>query len=203
MKAGSLRPKEEPAYLKPEQGSNKSLKANFRNDSEALYEPIGVETPEQRKLQETVERYNLVQEFLNGIEDLQQRNFASDLLLSWLPEIDEASLSELIGTLKLVQRSLKSSQINSRAENSSADPLKALNKANTKQMVDALKDQKLSSVDLSKINNLSAKEQVYLLENYLSLLDTVQGQLSEFDAETIEHLQTDENFVKYVSIPHI
>jgi hypothetical protein len=43
-----------------------------------------------------------VQEFLNGIEDLQQRNFASDLLLSWLSEIDEASLSELIGTLKLV-----------------------------------------------------------------------------------------------------
>ena len=108
MKAGSLRPKEEPAYLRSEQGSSKSLTANFRNDSEALYEPKGLETPEQRKLQETVERYNLVQEFLNGIEDLQRRNFASDLLLSWLPEIDKSSLSELIGTLKLVSRSLES-----------------------------------------------------------------------------------------------
>jgi len=43
-----------------------------------------------------------VQEFLNGIEDVQERNFASDLLISWLPEIDESSLVELIGTIKLV-----------------------------------------------------------------------------------------------------
>ena len=50
MRAGSLRPKEEPAYLKAEQGQNKSLKANFRNDSEALYEPKSLDTPEQRKL---------------------------------------------------------------------------------------------------------------------------------------------------------
>ena len=46
MKAGSLRPREEPAYLKSEQASGKTLKANFRNDSEALYEPKGVDTPE-------------------------------------------------------------------------------------------------------------------------------------------------------------
>ena len=39
MRAGSLRPTEKPAYLKESAGGGKTLKASFKEDSEALYEP--------------------------------------------------------------------------------------------------------------------------------------------------------------------
>ena len=46
MKAGSIRPTEEPSYMKQDQVSDKKLKASFRDDSEALYEPKLVENHE-------------------------------------------------------------------------------------------------------------------------------------------------------------
>ena len=66
-------------------------------------------------------------------------------------------------------------------------------------MVASLKDQKLSTADLSKIDELSAKKQVFLLENYLDLLDTVENQLEEFDDVTCEKLQGDQDLKEYVS----
>ena len=47
MKAGSIQPENEPAYLKSKDENSSSLRASFKNDSEALYEPKSIGTPEK------------------------------------------------------------------------------------------------------------------------------------------------------------
>lgn len=69
MKAGSLQPENEPSFMKPKDPNSSSLKANFKQDSEALYEHTSFASPSERLLQETVDRYNIVNDYLNTIHN--------------------------------------------------------------------------------------------------------------------------------------
>ena len=113
MKAGSIQPNNEPAYLKSMDENSSSLRASFKQDSEALYEPQSIETPEKRYLQETVERYNLVNDFLNTIKDKSQREFASHLILQILPAVDRSDFNEIIKMLEFVSKAVKASSLSS------------------------------------------------------------------------------------------
>ena len=77
---------------------------------------------------------------MNDIPNKEQRATASELLISWLPGIDNSSLAELIGTLKLLRKTIDSAQLASIGDSKHADPLTILKTANVKQMVTSLKD---------------------------------------------------------------
>jgi len=55
-------------------------------------------------VRDTVERYNLIINFLNQIEDTTQREFTEDLILKLLPEVQSEKLSEIDRLLTFVAR---------------------------------------------------------------------------------------------------
>ena len=80
-RAGSIQPTEAPAFMQPKKDDAPSLRGplNTKN-AEALYVPAGGSvadlTPQERWLHETVERYNVVNDFLNKLESPELREFA-------------------------------------------------------------------------------------------------------------------------------
>ena len=89
-KLGSVNPDSEPAYLR---GSGSSRKPpGFGKDSEALYEPESYVTDEEKLLQLTVERYNMINDFLNSFESKEKRLIASSLLQEILTLIEQAGI---------------------------------------------------------------------------------------------------------------
>ena len=78
-RAGSIAP-QEPAYKQQDKKDAPSLRSGFRNDSEALYEPQGANfaqmSPEELAVHQTVERYNMVNRFLNQITSPSDKEFA-------------------------------------------------------------------------------------------------------------------------------
>ena len=89
-KLGSVNPDSEPAYLR---GSGSSRKPpGFGKDSEALYEPESYVTDQEKLLQLTVERYNMINDFLNSFESKEKRLIASSLLQEILTLIEKAGI---------------------------------------------------------------------------------------------------------------
>ena len=89
-KLGSVNPDSEPAYLR---GSGSSRKPpGFGKDSEALYEPESYVTDQEKLLQLTVERYNMINDFLNSFESKEKRLIASSLLQEILTLIEQAGI---------------------------------------------------------------------------------------------------------------
>jgi len=88
-----------------------SFRSSFKPpNSEALYVPkfsaYGELSPQEVFLHETVERYNIVNTFLNTLKNAYSRDFAEYLIIKLLPNVDTSDLSELDSLLRYVSRAL-------------------------------------------------------------------------------------------------
>ena len=97
--------------MKPRKEDEPTLRTGFKPNAEALYVPQDYTSCENRALYQTVERYNMVNSFLNRIQDSRSREFAEHLLSQLLPYCNENKLSELDKLLFIVDRALKSDEI--------------------------------------------------------------------------------------------
>ena len=74
--------------MKPKDNKAPSLRSGFKKDSEALYVPESSNynelSPEEASVHKTVERYNLVNDFLNNLKP-QEREFAQHLVIKLMP----------------------------------------------------------------------------------------------------------------------
>ena len=94
--------------MKPKDESAPSLRSGFKGpDSEALYVPVGSNydaiSAEEASVHKTVERYNLVNGFLNTLKP-QEREFAQHLVIKLLPSVSADNLSELDDLLAFVHK---------------------------------------------------------------------------------------------------
>jgi len=111
-RAGSIQSTESPEYMQPKSEDAPSFRSGFKPNSEALYVPkfsvYGDLSPKDLFLHETVERYNIVNDFLNTLKSAETRDFAQHLIIKLLPCVNTNDLSELDSLLHYVSRALSS-----------------------------------------------------------------------------------------------
>ena len=93
--------------MKPREEDAPSFRGGFKPNSEALYVPEEYTSCETRALHQTVERYNLVNSFLNSINDPEAREFAEYLLTELIPSCSVHKLSDLDSLLNYINRALQ------------------------------------------------------------------------------------------------
>lgn len=88
--------------MQPKEENAPSLRSGFRNDSEALYVPTGSSygsmSAQELSVHQTVERYNIVNSFLNklGMSGGEKtRDFAQHILLKMLPMVKGDDIADL------------------------------------------------------------------------------------------------------------
>ena len=189
-KLGSINPDSEPAYLR---GSSSSRKPpGFGKDSEALYEPESYVTDQQKLLQLTVERYNMINEFLNSFETKEKKDLAASLLQEILTLIEQAgighyNLLKLDAILKNVREKMETQTTleEGTAACTQSEVLYWLQVNNSQVMVDTLKNQSTDLKGLENINELPVSKQILLLEKNADLLDSLLRQVDELDEQTV------------------
>ena len=95
----SRRDQPTPSFLKPKSENSPSIKPYFKPNSESLFEPHQsfqtLDSSSSIHVKETVERYNLIMNYLNKISNESQRAFATHLIVVILPTQTERSLKGL------------------------------------------------------------------------------------------------------------
>lgn len=99
--------------MKPKEENAPSLRSGFKPNSEALYIPQNSSytdlSPEEQSLHWTVERYNIVNDFLNTLKP-ESRDYAQHLILNMLPTTSVDNLGDLDLLMDFVSKGLKPTQ---------------------------------------------------------------------------------------------
>lgn len=110
-RAGSIQPSDSPEFMRPQEDGALSLRGSIKKEAEALYVPHGSDlaklSPKERFLHETVERYNIVNAFLNTFKGKSDaRSFAEYLIIKLLPSVDTQNLAELDNLMAYVAKAV-------------------------------------------------------------------------------------------------
>ena len=127
-RAGSVQPTQAPDFMQPKSENAPSLRSGFKPNSEALYTPTGstYTSPKEIALHQSVERFNIVNDFLNSLKSQEERDFARHLLLKMIPDVDIDELSNLDSLLAFVSKALDSIDDERSAKTSAAETYKVV-----------------------------------------------------------------------------